>query len=99
MEATHKNSLKSLQGQDSKLLPQSDKVYQALKIRPMTMKEVDVYTGVMRENCCWYFNHLLEQGKIAFIKKRRCSITGYPHVGEYSADPSLFPSSNQLKMF
>ncbi|MCF7569477.1 hypothetical protein L3X37_14075 [Sabulilitoribacter arenilitoris] len=74
-------------------------VYKALMYKPMTMKEVDVFTGVMRENICRYIDTLLEQNKIAIIRKRKCSITGYPYVNEYTANPDLFPKSNQLKLF
>ena len=74
-------------------------VYNALMENPMTMKELDIYTGVMRENICRYVQYLLEQGKIAVVRKRRCKITGYPLVNEYTANPDLFPKSNQLKLF
>ena len=75
------------------------KVYEALMVKPMTMKEVDVFTGIMRENICWHIKELLESGRIACIRKRKCSITGYLWVNEYTANPNLFPKSNQLKLF
>lgn len=84
---------------DNKFRAQLKKVYQAFKEKPMTMKEADVYTGVMRENICRYVDTLLEQERIAIVKKRKCKITGYPYVNEYTGDPNLFPKSNQLKMF
>lgn len=74
-------------------------VYNALKEKPMTMKELDVATGIMRESICRHVAYLLMQGKIAVIRKRRCNITGYPMVNEYTANPNLFPKSNQLKLF
>lgn len=83
--------------QDKDFKVQLLKVYNALKVRPMTMKEVDVFTGVMRENICRYINVLQSQGKVTFIKKRRCSITGSSLVNEYTANPDLFPESNQCK--
>ena len=87
------------QAKDNKFKAQLAKVFQALKEKPMTMKEVDVYTGIMRENVCRYIDTLLEQERIAVIRKRKCNITGYPYVNEYTGDPSLFPKSNQLKIF
>ncbi len=93
------NSLPVIQSKDNKFKAQLKKVYQAFQEQPMTMKEVDVYTGVMRENICRYVDTLLDQERIAVRRKRRCTITGYPLVNEYTADPSLFPKSNQLKMF
>ena len=74
-------------------------VYNALKVKPMTMKEVDVYTGVMRENICRYFDLLLKQGHIAVIRRRKCNITNYPYVNEYTANPDLFPKSIQYDLF
>ena len=87
------------QGQDTIFKVQLLKVYNAFKVKPMTMKEADVFTGVMRENICRYVDTLLEQGRIAVIRKRKCRVTGYPYVNEYTADPELFPKSNQLKLF
>ena len=87
------------QSKDRHFQAQLVRVFNALKVRPMTMKELDVYTGVVRENICRHIDSLLKQGKIAIIRKRRCSITGYPYVNEYTADISLFPKSNQLDLF
>jgi hypothetical protein len=84
---------------DTKFDDQLTIIYQAFLERPMTMKEADVQTGIMRENICRYVGALLQSGRIAIRKRRRCSITGYPNVKEYTADPDLFPSSNQLKLF
>ena len=87
------------QGKYSNYTAQLLKVYKGLQQKPMTMKEADVCTGVMRESICSHIATLLKYGKIAVIRKRKCSITGYPHVNEYTADKSLYPQSNQLKMF
>ncbi|MCM4161868.1 hypothetical protein FHG64_16010 [Antarcticibacterium flavum] len=100
MSTTNTQSLNKFhEAKDNKFKAQLKKVYQAFKEKPMTMKEADVYTGVMRENICRYVDMLLDQERIAIRKKRKCSITGYPYVNEYTGDPSLFPKSNQLKMF
>ncbi|MGK0414596.1 MAG: hypothetical protein ACJA2M_001915 [Polaribacter sp.] len=74
-------------------------VFKALKQKPMTMKEVDVYTGVMRENICRYIDILIEQNKIALLRKPKYSVTGSDNVNEYTGNPDLFLKSNQLKMF
>ena len=87
------------QVQDTKFTIQLLKVYNALKVKPMTMKEVDIHTGIMRENICRHIDILLQQGRIAVIRKRRCAVTGYPYVNEYTGDPDLFPQSRQLKLF
>lgn len=87
------------QGKDKEFKAQLQRVYRALIVKPMTMKEIDVCTGVMRENICRYISTLMEQNKIAIIKQRKCTITGFSRVNEYTADPDLFPQSNQLKLF
>jgi hypothetical protein len=102
MESTNSQSLNNVsvsESKDNKFKAQLKKVYQAFKEKPMTMKEVDVYTGVMRENICRYVDVLLDQDRIAIIKKRRCTITGFPLVNEYTGDPDLFPKSDQLNLF
>lgn len=86
-------------GKNKQYKAQLAKVYKAFTEKPMTMKEADICTGVMRENICRYVNTLLEEGRIAILRKRKCSITGYPYVNEYTGNPDLFPQSNQLKMF
>ncbi|WP_282117736.1 hypothetical protein [Maribacter aquivivus] len=63
------------------------------------MKELDVSTGIMRENICRYINELMRLGLVAVVRKRRCSITHHPNVKEYTADYNLFPKSNQLELF
>tara|TARA_R110002167_G_scaffold82618_1_gene225374 strand:+ start:2679 stop:2975 length:297 start_codon:yes stop_codon:yes gene_type:complete len=87
------------QNKDKHFKAQSRLVLQALKVKPMTMKEVDVYTGIMRENICRHISELMTLGLIAIIRKRRCSITGHPNVNEYSGDSNFFPKSNQLELF
>jgi hypothetical protein len=100
MENPNSQSINKFQEvKDSKFKAQLRKVYQAFKEKPMTMKEADVYTGVMRESICRYVDVLLNQDRIAVIKKRRCTITGYPYVNEYTGDPELFPKSDQLNLF
>ena len=95
----HKNTPNLRQVQDTKFTIQLLKIYNALKVKPMTMKELDIYTGIMRENVCRHIDILLQQGRIAVIRKRRCTVTGYPYVNEYTGDPDLFPQSRQLKLF
>ncbi len=84
---------------NEKFKAQLVKVYKAFTEKPMTMKEADVYTGVMRESICRYVNTLLKEGRLAILRKRKCTITGYPYVNEYTGNPDLFPQSKQLKLF
>ncbi|RXP46873.1 hypothetical protein EC396_13415 [Lutibacter sp. HS1-25] len=78
---------------------QLKKVFNAFFDNPKTMKEVDIYTGVMRENICRYVCALRQKNKIALVGYRKCKITGKYKVGTYTTNPDLFPRSNQLKMF
>lgn len=86
------------QGKDKQFKAQLVKVYNVFKEKPMTMLEADFVSGVMRSNICWYIDELIEQGRIAMIRKRKCTITGRI-VKEFTANPELFPKSNQLKLF
>lgn len=100
MGTNHENSpFNNRQPEGNKFLIQLKKVYEVLKEKPMTMKEVDVYTGIMRENICRHIDNLLKQGRIQALRKRKCRITGYPYVTEYTADENLFQKSNQLELF
>lgn len=78
---------------------QKVRVYEALKIEPMTMLEVANYTNVRRANICWYIDEMKESGLVAMTGLRKCTISGYPYVGEYTSNPDLFPEDNQLKLF
>ena len=54
---------------------QFDIVCNAFFNEPQTMKEVDVLTGIMRENICRYVQFLRKQKSIFVVKKRKCNIT------------------------
>ena len=74
-------------------------VFNAFFESPKTMKEVDIETGVMRENITWYVRFFRNQRKIVFVEYRKCKITGRNKVGTYTTNPDLFPVTNQLKLF
>jgi hypothetical protein len=93
------NTCNKIQMQDTKSKAQLVKVYNSLMVKPMTLKETSIYTGIMRSNICRYLSTLREQNKVAVIRKRKCSITSYPYAVEYTADNSLLRKSNQLTMF
>ncbi len=78
---------------------QLERVHKAFYAKPMTMKEADRLTGIMRENICRHCRSLRLAGRLFAIRKRRCSVTGYPHVTEWTTNPNLAPKSNQLKLF
>jgi hypothetical protein len=89
-----------ISGKFTKKIIQKQKVLDSLMVQPMTMKEVDFYCGVMRENICRYVHELLKVKEIAKIKQRRCNQTNYKAF-EYTANKDLFPKSQnpQLNLF
>lgn len=80
---------------DSQTLKQQEKiVFNAFLRSPMTMKECDQMTGVMRENICRYVRHFRDRGQIAVIRKRLCAITKH-RANEYTTNPDLFPKKTK----
>ena len=83
------------QAQDTQL----QAVYKTLFEQPRTMKEVFATTGVLREFVCWYCRELRLSGKLYFVKKRRCSITGML-VKEFTTNEKFLPEfPKQLNLF
>lgn len=80
-------------------LNQKKKVYLNLLKKPMTMLELDNYSGIRRANICRHIKSLIDENKIAIISQRKCTISGHNNVNEYSGNRYLFPLSNQLEMF
>lgn len=74
-------------------------VYDAFFNKPLTMKEVDKLTGVMRESICWYCKALRESNRLYKVRKRRCTVTKYNDVWEWTTNPDLKPENNQLELF
>jgi predicted transcriptional regulator len=66
------------------------------KNEPMTMKELDKYSGIMRENICRYIKMLRDEKEIFKLKKRYCRITGHLAY-EYSLNPKYKPKAQQLE--
>jgi hypothetical protein len=55
--------------------------------QPQTFQEVTKETYVMRSNICWHVREWRKGEKIVALKKRKCSISGYPYVNELSTNP------------
>lgn len=78
---------------------QLEAVYNAFYQKPLTMKEVFIQTGVLREFVCWYCRELRLSGKLFFVKKRRCTITGQ-YVKEFTTNATFLPEfPKQLTLF
>jgi predicted transcriptional regulator len=82
--------------EENEKIDQKSRVYKALLIEPLTMLEVAIYTNVRRANICRYISEMEEAGIVCLIAKRKCTISGHPFVGEYTANKGLFPLSNQM---
>lgn len=65
-----------------------------------TMKEVNIETGIMRENICRYVRTLRQCNRIYRGKKRFCSVTKYLAY-EWTTNEELKPISEpkQLNLF
>jgi hypothetical protein len=74
-------------------------VFRAFYEKPRTMKEVFNRTGILREFICWYCRQLRNTGRLYFIKKRKCSITG-EWVKEFTTNEKFVPEcTKQYKLF
>lgn len=71
-------------------------VYKAFYREPLTMLEVSNELNIFRANICRYVDEWEKQGLIMCVRKRKCTISGHPFVGEYTTNPKLFPEDNQL---
>lgn len=98
MIAHNNTSSENLQYKDKVFQAQFERVYQAFLKSPMTMKEADVQTGIMRENICRYVRALRLNNRIAKIKRRRCKVTK-SMAWELTTNPELFPINGQLTLF
>lgn len=76
------------------------RVFNAFNCGTYTMKEVDVISGIMRENICRYVKLFRENNQIYKVRKRVCSITGY-YAYELTTNPDLVPKQDsvQLELF
>jgi len=95
------NLINYLNDKDKEIKVQFNKVYNAFFSKPSTMYEVEKSTNVRRENICRYVNTLRKSNQIFLIQKRKCSITSYPRVSEYTTNPDLLIEihDDQLKLF
>lgn len=77
---------------------QLQKVYDTFYQQPLTMKEADGVSGIMRESICRYCKVLKERNQLHVAGKRLCSVT--QHMATlYTSNYELLPPSRQLKLF
>jgi hypothetical protein len=103
MKAINQNSanvsLGKGQAEDTQLVAQMKRVFEAFYSQPKTMLMVSVETGVMRSNICWYAREWKEQNSIKIIRLGICPISKREGVQYLTTNPRLFPSTNQLNLF
>lgn len=73
-------------------------VYEAFYDEPRTMKEVDVITGIMRENICRHCSTLRQLDKIYPVGEKLCSVTGHLAI-IWTTNPELIPPNTQYSLF
>lgn len=92
------NPLSIKQGKDKAFRTQLKTIFHYLQDHTATASMVTIATGVPQKCITRYKRDLEKAGRLAEVKKCACQYTG--HKAWYlTTDPSLFPQSNQLKMF
>ena len=90
-----KTSLIDKQHKDKHFQAQMKKVFAALYKQPKTMLMLEVETGIMRSNICWYVREWRQENSIKIVKKGICPISKH-RAGFYTTDPSFFPNPSKL---
>ena len=87
------------QGKD-KYLNQLKQTQIAFYREPVTMKQVTVTTGIVREHICRYVKTLKKANAIWLIRIGKCPITGHPRVQFLTTDPKYAANlPKQLSLF
>jgi hypothetical protein len=97
-DVTSKRFLLIDPSKNTKFKDQFRKVFKEFFEQPQTMKQVSVKTKIDRANICWYCRKLRKSNNIAAIKKVFCPVTKHRAI-LWTANPELFPKSNQLNLF
>jgi hypothetical protein len=88
------------QNKDTHFLVQMKRVFASLSEQPKTMLMVEVETGIMRSNICWYVREWRKSNNVAIVKLGDCPISKHGGVQYLTTNPKLFPNqSNQLNLF
>jgi DNA-binding transcriptional regulator LsrR (DeoR family) len=80
---------------DKEFKSESRRMFIALLDKPLTRYEVAKLINVDRANICRYVSCLLQNGRIAITRIRKCSISGDGNVEELTTNKDLFPEDNQ----
>lgn len=83
---------------DEKKRTQLIKVFESFYNSPKTMMEVEVDSGIMRSNVCYYVSDLRKSRLIQNLGKRVCTITKHQATA-YTTNPALFIPITQASIF
>lgn len=96
------NSLHKGQSKDKYYNRQMSRVFAALYKHPKTMLMVEVETGIMRSNICWYVAKWRKLNCITIVKQGICPVSKRAGVQYLTTNPELFPAivelSNSIKL-
>lgn len=95
MKSSEINSTNALDGNEGKD-KQINRVFHAFYQRAMTTMEVSHQTNINRANICRYVASLRNESRIFFIRKRRCTVTQFPNVSEFTTNKDLFPIDGRI---
>lgn len=85
---------------ESDFANQQERVYYQFLLRPQTMLQCSLETGIMRANICRYVAEMRKQGVIQCVAVRHDVNTGFK-AGVYTTDKALFrqEDTRQLELF
>jgi len=79
------------QVEDKYFQVQMKRVFAALYKQPKTMLMVEVETGIMRSNICWFAREWRKRNCIRIVRKGICPISKRGGVQFLTTNPELFP--------
>ena len=95
MEAKEKATITAApkrQSKDSKHLADCQKVFEYFALKPATMFQCEISTGIPRPYICRYVGKLRKSNDIQILKLDRCPISKYDGVQFLTTDKGLFNS-------
>jgi hypothetical protein len=94
MEAKQKATISRPENhdKDTKHLADCKKVFDYFSLKPATMFECEVDTGIPRPYVCWYVRNLRKNKDIQIFRLGRCPISKFDGVQFLTTDRNLFKS-------
>lgn len=89
---TPNNSWQNRQLRDKHFQAQMKRVFVAFYRQPKTMLMVEVETGIMRSNICWFAREWRKSNCIKVVRKGICPISKRGGVQHLTTNPEMFPA-------